>query len=412
MSNGQSALQGLPMVKDPTRAQSENAETVISRLKNGRIVIPDYQRDADQWDHRKESLFIESMLNNLTVPAFFFAENDEGQIEVVDGQQRLTTILKYASDELAVSDAEDMVYLTPQSVHYRGKKLSDLHPQLRAVFNDYPLTIIYLPRNMDLTTKLEIFRRINEGGTPLTAQDIRLAYYSQSPSVTFIRLAGLHGDTQAAQRMLQSAQAGGIPDPWHPHQDTWAVWCDWWEGKTKSRGQTPSEMFLWYEVMRHRDNLDNLVSSPDQMKHLPVSFRGSTEEVLDIYCAQLQWTDNNKGATVLPTLGAGLKEEFDAFAGWLAAILGRGMSGLSVDKYKQAALFIAAATELAVQPTAISHDAWDAIADFIRTPRKAGAQWLATGWAEQKGRWRGDKGQKAQCDQVVELLGAILTKHP
>ena len=39
-----------PIVRDPTRTQSENVETIISRVKNERIIIPDYQRDAEQWD--------------------------------------------------------------------------------------------------------------------------------------------------------------------------------------------------------------------------------------------------------------------------------------------------------------------------------------------------------------------------
>ena len=56
---------------------------------------------------------------------------------------------------------------------------------------------------MSLGIKLEVFRRINEGGTRLTGQDIRLAYYSQSKTVTFIRLCGLHNDSQSSQRMLE-----------------------------------------------------------------------------------------------------------------------------------------------------------------------------------------------------------------
>lgn len=412
MTNSGTALSGLPMVVDPTRAQSENVETVVSRLRSGRIVIPDYQRDADQWDERKESLFIESVLNNLTVPAFFFSEIPDGKIEVVDGQQRLSTILKYSENSFPISNDADMVYLTPQSVHYRGKKLSDLHSKLRDVFNDYPLTIIYLPRSIELTTKLEIFRRINEGGTPLTAQDIRLAYYSKSPSVALIRLAGLHGSNPAADRMLKSAQDSGVANPWESESDAWEVWCGWWEGKTKSRGQTPSEMFLWYEVTRHRDAVDNLVSAPDQMKHLPVTFRGSTEEVLDIYCAQLQWTDEKGGATVFPTYGSGLEGEFIDYIRWIHSILSRGIAGLSVDKYKQTALFVAAAVELDLSADALSNDAWDAIAEFIRTPRKAGGKWLVGGYAEQKGHWRGAKGQNAQCHQVVRLVKAIVEQHP
>jgi hypothetical protein len=40
--------------------------------------------------------------------------------------------------------------------------------------------------------RLEIFRRINQGGTPLSGQDIRLAYYGEkSPSLALIRLAGV-----------------------------------------------------------------------------------------------------------------------------------------------------------------------------------------------------------------------------
>jgi uncharacterized protein with ParB-like and HNH nuclease domain len=61
----------MPMASQKTRAESTNIETIIGRLRNKRLIIPDYQRDAEQWDLRKESLFIESLLNNLTIPAFF-----------------------------------------------------------------------------------------------------------------------------------------------------------------------------------------------------------------------------------------------------------------------------------------------------------------------------------------------------
>jgi hypothetical protein len=329
----------------------------------------------------------------------------------VDGQQRLNTILKYAKNEFAISGDEGMIYLTPQSVHYRGKRFTELHPHLQNVFNDYPLTIIYLPRNIELSTKLEIFRRINEGGTPLTPQDIRLAYYSESASVMLIRLAGLHAETPASKRMIDAAHLHGVSNPWEGNNEAWDLWCDWWEGKLKAQGQTPSEMFLWYLVTFHRKEMDNLTSSPDQMKHLPIIFRGSTEEALDIYCAQLQWTDQKRGALVFPTYGRGLTEEFDSFAKWIETVLSIGIVGLSVDKYKQTALFIAASVELQIDPQKVSQDAWDAVAEFIRTPRAAGAKWLKQGYPEQKGRWRGEKGQKRQCDLVVELVEQIVKKY-
>ena len=53
-------------------------EVLVQKYMEGRendtneLFIPDYQRDSEQWDYRKQSLFIESLLNNLTIPAFFF----------------------------------------------------------------------------------------------------------------------------------------------------------------------------------------------------------------------------------------------------------------------------------------------------------------------------------------------------
>ncbi|WP_374488077.1 DUF262 domain-containing protein [Zoogloea sp.] len=404
-------LNGLPLVTDSTRAQSENIETILSRLSSKRLIIPDYQRDAEQWDNRKESLFIESILNNLTVPAFFFSQSSDRTIEVVDGQQRLSTIRKFAENKLTLSDDESMAYLTPQSCLYRGKTFADIPPKLQTVFQDYPLTIIYLPQSLDLGTKLEIFRRINEGGTPLTAQDIRLAYYSESASVTTVRLAGLHGESDAGERMLNSAANRGIPNPWRDHKQAYDLWCSWWEGKIKSRGQVPSEMYLWYLVSRNCETLNNLTSTPSQMKHLPIAFRGSTEEALDIYCAQLRWSDEHGGPVVFPT-GDALQEEFNFFAHGMQQILGSGLTGISVDKYKQIAFLIAGAAHQKLDFKKVSDDAWDAFGEFIRTPRQSGKKWLATGYPEQKGRWSGESGQYSQCKRASELIAAIIKQHP
>jgi hypothetical protein len=400
----------VPMVNQKTYAESTNIETIIGRLRSKRLVIPDYQRDAEQWDLRKESLFIESLLNNLTIPAFFFAQGENGSIEVVDGQQRLTTILKYANNDFAISEDEGIIYLSPQSIQYVGKRYSDLSTKLQNVFNDYPLTIISLPPDLEFGTKLEIFRRINEGGTPLTAQDIRLSYYSESASVYLIRLAGIHSDNSSAHRMIEAATSKGVDNLWSHLPDAYETWKDWWSGKALARGQTPSEMFLWYLVMRHRGDLNSLLLNPSMMKHLPLSFRGTTEEALDIYCAQLRYTDLQGGTKIFPTYGHGLEAEFLKFANCMHTILSLGLPGISVDKYKQTALLIGAAVDCEVDLEQLKEDSWDAISEFIRTPRKSGEKWLKEtgGYPEQKGRWSGSKGQKAQCDAAKELLLKIV----
>ncbi len=121
----------LPLVKEPTTSQSESIRTIIGKYEDGEVYIPDYQRDCDQWDEAKKSLFIESILNNLTIPAFFFCRDEEYNDEVIDGQQRLTTILQFAQDKFEVSKDESINYLLPNAVQYRGKRFSDLDKTLK-----------------------------------------------------------------------------------------------------------------------------------------------------------------------------------------------------------------------------------------------------------------------------------------
>lgn len=402
----------LPLVADTTKSQSESIETIIGRLQKDRVYIPDYQRDAEQWDERKESLFVESLLNNLTIPAFFFAEDESGNYEVVDGQQRLMTIRKFFENKLQLSSEEDVVYLSPQCRYYASKTYEELPEKLRNLFNDYPLTIIYLPRTIKSDMKLEIFRRINEGGTPLTGQDIRLSYYSSSKAVTYIRLAGLHREGMSTDRMIAFAKTEQIEVPWDFSSDSWNQWKSWWEGKEKAKGQTPSEMFLWFLVTLDRDGLNNLLAAKDGTKHLNIAFRGGIDTAMDVYCAQLLFQERHKpGKLALSGIDVIQKKHFPAFKKWMDKVLGFAMPGITVDRYKQLALFIAAATEIKLDPDKLSEKQWELIGEFVRSPRKACEELLGKGaFPEPKGRWVGPKGQKVQCDKAVEAVQVIAKK--
>lgn len=411
MMNEQNAEIQLPIVKDPTRSQSESVQTIVSRLENNEVYIPDYQRDCDQWDERKKSLFIESLLNNLTSPAFFLCEDKNGDAEVIDGQQRLTTILQFARNDFPISNDDRIDYLLPQAAQYRGKTYAQLPVDLRKTFNRYPLTIIYLPKTMPLGIKLEVFRRINEGGTPLTGQDIRLAYYSQSKSVLFIRLAGIHNDSESSKRMKDAATDQGLISPWDNHFQAKEEWEEWWKGREKAKGQTPSLMFLWYLICLERRHLNDMLILPGGTNHLSIVFRGTTEEALDIYCAQLQYQESqNNGLALVSNLEKISKHYFSKFAQWMDNILSKGLSGISVDTYKQLALFIAGAVETEVLPDNLSNRQWNSIGNFIRRPRQTSRDLLGNSdaYPEPKGRWTGQRGQKQQCDKAVKIVKKIL----
>ena len=403
----------IPVVKDKTRTQSESVETIILRMRNEEVFIPDYQRDSDQWNPRKKSLFIESLLNNLTIPAFFFCENENGSLEVVDGQQRLTTIFDFIEHESKISEDQTIDFLMPQANQYMGKTYQQLPVDLQKIIRHYPLTIIFLPKSMPLSIKLEVFRRINEGGTPLTGQDIRLAYYSQSKAVSLIRLCGLHNQNQSSVRMLESAKKIGLDNPWERIPAAKKEWYGWWKDKAKANGQTPSLMFLWYLICRERHSLNDMCNHPVRTMHLALTCRGTSEEVLDIYCAQLKaQEDKEEPAPRIFLLAENFDDYFLPFAKWIHSILHKNLPGVSVSNYKQLALLIACCTELDREPESFNDKQWNLIGNFIRQPRKASRDILGSGdddaYPEPKGRWNGPKGQKKQCDKTIDIVQRII----
>jgi uncharacterized protein DUF262 len=181
-----------PLIKESSTSESTNVEVTMLEMQGKTLQIPDYQRDSDQWDDTTKSLFIESVINNLSVPAFFFEPRVADGIEcneVVDGQQRLTTLYAFWLNKLRLVTSDEAAYLSPHSVHYAGRTLDELPPPYQQAFKRYRLAIIKLRDLGDM--RLEVFRRINQGGTPLSGQDIRLAVYgSNSPTMAVIRLAG------------------------------------------------------------------------------------------------------------------------------------------------------------------------------------------------------------------------------
>ena len=79
-------------------------EMLASKFQSGDIIIPDYQRKF-VWDIRRASTLIESFAIGLPVPQVFFYENRDGELEVIDGQQRITSIAYFFEGFFGQEDA-------------------------------------------------------------------------------------------------------------------------------------------------------------------------------------------------------------------------------------------------------------------------------------------------------------------
>jgi hypothetical protein len=383
----------------------------MSDLDDGTLTIPDYQRDADQWDNVAKSLLIESVINNLTIPAFFFEvqiDPNDGleRNSVVDGQQRLTTLQQFWKGRFSLVSSDEAPYLTPQSVHYAGKYLEDLPTAYKQAFKKYRLTVIKL---RDLGNfRLETFRRINRGGEPLSGQDIRLAYYGEdSPTVSLVRLVGIYDrDRTGSKRFISNAQAQfGISFPWS--DSAYRTWNEWWDEKDIARGQTPSEMFLWAVASAHVDRLDQLLSNRDALTKLKTSYDRSVDSALDALCAQLQFQDRDKSVPPLLSSFEILREDFvPFFQSWVVSLLHKGPS-LTVRQHRTVAAVIGAAFRNGYKAEEIAADKWGAVVEFVRSPQKKGEQ-IGVPIPKSRGRWDGEKGYKAQLETIRKAIEKLV----
>ena len=269
-------------------------------------------------------------------------------------------------------------------------------------FRRYNLTLVTLPADVELGLRLEIFRRINEGGTPLSGQDIRLSYYSQSACVRFIQVIGIFDSSRlGARRMIDDL---GYPWPWATHIEQAAAWKEWWEDSKAAVGQTASEMFLWYLIGQHRDKVVDLLDNPKSVAELKLRFRGNTDEVLDIFCAQLKQEDSNLDKPrLLPTLEKLKTEMFPHFATWWFDIRMQCGPSASVAKHRAIALLIPSLSRVFGndKPTETQ---WGFIGRFLKSSRDTARNVLKIDFPEPKGKWTSQRRQLEAFDKVAEEI--------
>jgi len=146
---------------------------LVGQLERKEVIInKNYQRGAGLWPDSARTYFIDTILEGYPFPKIYlyqvFNEKAKRPIkEIVDGQQRITTIIDFMNDKFK---------LTSASRQYSGMYYSDLDEDVQNSFISYQIetSIILSATRAEL---LEMFRRINAYTAPLTAAEKRHATY-------------------------------------------------------------------------------------------------------------------------------------------------------------------------------------------------------------------------------------------
>lgn len=136
----------------------------------------DLQRKPDLWNPVLKSRFIESLMIKLPIPMLYL-DGSQKRWRVIDGLQRLGTIVSFLSDEFEL-----------KSLEYLGKQCNGLNfshkdfpGYLRERILNAELTAYVISPGTPEDVKYNIFQRINTGGLSLNGQEIRNAIFKGRP---------------------------------------------------------------------------------------------------------------------------------------------------------------------------------------------------------------------------------------
>ena len=139
--------------------------------ERGLDLAPDFQR-LHVWKSVQKVQLIESVLLQIPLPAFYFAENTDGVMQVVDGVQRLSTINEFVTGDPGRGGGFPLVGLEYLG-DVKGNRFEDLPAVWKRRIHNTQIVAHVIEPSTPPAVMYDIFRRINTGGTPLKAQEIR-----------------------------------------------------------------------------------------------------------------------------------------------------------------------------------------------------------------------------------------------
>lgn len=159
-----------------TQSIEYDLETIVKKITKNVIKIdPDYQR-RHRWDKITSSRLIESLILNIPIPIIYLSydvdvddeANDEARYSVIDGQQRLTAILKFFNNNYALEGLDILADLD-------GCYYKDLPPFLLRRLEERTIKCLRIDSTVDPQVKYDIFERLNSGSVKLESHELRNA---------------------------------------------------------------------------------------------------------------------------------------------------------------------------------------------------------------------------------------------
>jgi hypothetical protein len=192
-------------------------DELVRRVGMNRIEIaPAYQRKF-RWDLERQGRLIESLLLGIPVPSLFMATNvdeDRGVTwEVVDGLQRLLTLVGFVGDEKVrevarLDGAPTRLAGLEKLKHLEGETAATLPTDILTGLLDRPIKVIVLNDKSNLKVRFDLFERLNTGGIRLTDQELRGSVF-MGPFIDLLDTLSQDADFNSVVTLPRAQQQDG-----------------------------------------------------------------------------------------------------------------------------------------------------------------------------------------------------------
>jgi hypothetical protein len=145
------------------------------------FITPEYQR-VFRWSLFQQTRFVESVILGIPIPPIFVAEDNKGKWEVVDGLQRMSTILSFFGLLETMPEKNNLTLTQGEMVReLEGISIADLPVKLKTTIKRSVCRVEIVRWDSQEDIRYELFNRLNTGSSPLSDQEIRNCIFRSYP---------------------------------------------------------------------------------------------------------------------------------------------------------------------------------------------------------------------------------------
>jgi hypothetical protein len=154
-----------------TQPYDMGIEAIVAQVKDDTLFLrplssrPNFQRQY-VWTDKLASRLIESVLLNVPIPPCYLSENDDNELDVIDGQQRIYSLYRFLNNQFKLAGLEALEELN-------GLRFFELSSKEQRKIKTHTLRCVVITNQSHPEIKFDVFERLNTNTAPLNAQELR-----------------------------------------------------------------------------------------------------------------------------------------------------------------------------------------------------------------------------------------------